>query len=367
MTCKRLLAAFATLVVLALHGCGGEEPSDSGTSERALPSTARPELAFFTTHPEGSEGVYDVALGDDQGEDRVILTGGSREGTVWPQLFTRLSWSPDGERLAFAGGPGPLDATPEDRTDIYVIDANGSNLEQVTEVGDARDPVWSPDADTIVFGRSQFREGGPLRGHLWSIRSDGSALTELAAADPWEGYSAGSFSPDGSRLAVTRGTFDPETGGSSASIYIMNPDGSQATELMHDAASPAFSPDGERIAFVSDRDRNGELCYGDRCFAAAELYVANADGSDPERLTQSEARNEASPSWLIDGSRIVFQRGEEFQNAEVMSILELNANGSCVREILRGSGRGAWYASPALRPSEPRDGAGPLGCQGNPR
>lgn len=93
-----------------------------------------------------------------------------------------------------------------------------------------------------------------------------------------------------------------------------------------------------------------------------ELYVAAADGSDPERLTETEGLNEAHPSWSSDGSRIAYQRGEQFQNAEAMSVLEINADGTCARAILEGSGPGAWYASPAWRPSVARVGGGPLAC-----
>jgi Tol biopolymer transport system component len=201
-----------------------------------------------------------------------------------------------------------------------------------------------------------------VRGGLWSVHRDGSEPTQLVEADDWQIYVAGSFSADGSRLAVTRSTIEPDTGEASAAIWLMAPDGSGQKKLIEQASTPAFSPDGQRIAFVSDRDRNGELCYGDRCSAANELYVANADGSSPRRLTMTEDLNEARPSWLPDGSRIAYQRGEVFQNAEAMSILETNADGTCKREILRGSGPGAWYASPAFRPARSRAGGGRLSC-----
>lgn len=355
------LSASIALLALVVQGCGGDEPSDGSGPDRMLPSTERPQIAFFTTHPEGSEGVYDIALSDDRGNDRDILTGGSRQGSVWPQLFTRVSWSPDGGRIAFGGGPGPLDATLEDRTDIYVVDVSGG-IDQLTDVGDADDPVWSADGETIAFTRTSFPEGGALRGDLWSMSADGSAPTRIAAAEDWESFAAGSFSPDGAQLAVTRLRLDPETGETSTAIYVMGPDGSDAEVLIDEASAPAFSPDGESIAFVTDRDTNGELCYGDRCFPAAELYVANADGGDAERLTETTDLNEASPTWLPDGSRIAYQRGKVFQNAEAMSILELNADGSCGRQFLKGSGRGAWFASPAWRPSEQSDGDGRLSC-----
>ena len=75
--------------------------------------------------------------------------------------------------------------------------------------------------------------------------------------------------------------------------------------------SPAWSPDGSRIAFMSDRDGN------------FEIYVMNADGSGPTRLTKNP-ESDAYPVWSADGSRIAFQ-SERDGNYEVYV---MNADGS---------------------------------------
>lgn len=357
---RDVAAVLGVVGALALAGCLHGDKGDSSERQPVTPSrTVRPELAFFTTR---GGGIYDLGVADDRGRSRDVLTGESRPGTVFPQLFTRLSWSPDGQQISFAGVQGPQTDAHDEPTDIYRIDADGSNVDQITDVGDARDPLWSPDGETIVFTRTSLGDSEPPRGHLWSVKIDGSGLTEIVEAEGWEIYTAGSFTPDSSRLAVTRSVYHPETLSENATIEIMSPDGSGAERLIDDATDPAFSPDGARIAFASGRDRNGELCYGDRCFWAGELYVSNADGSEPERLTETEALNEADPSWLPDGLRIAYQRGEVFQNAEATEIWETNDAGTCSRAILAGSGNGAWYASPAWRPSEPREGGGLLRC-----
>jgi Tol biopolymer transport system component len=148
----------------------------------------------------------------------------------------------------------------------------------------------------------------------------------------------------------------------SSEIDVMRPDGSARRRLIGTARDPAYSPSGGRIAFASYRDRNGRLCYGDRCLHAGELYVANANGAHRRRLTRTRALNEAHPSWLGDGSRIAYQRGRVFGNAEVPSLLEVNSDGSCRTQILAGSGRGAWYGSPAWRPTRSGHNAGRLRC-----
>jgi dipeptidyl aminopeptidase/acylaminoacyl peptidase len=360
---RRALFPFGAMALLLALGCGGGDRDDSTSlAPVSQVKTARPELAFFTARPTHALAIYDLGAADDRGDHLRVVTGESIPGTVFPQLFTGVSWSPDGRRVAFAGVKGRQTDEHNEPTDIYAIDADGSDTEQITDIGDAYGPLWSPDRKTIVFTRRSDGEGDPIRGSLWSVGVDGSGLAEIAAADDWETFTAGSFTADGSQLAVTRITFDPESFQGSSEIELMNPDGSDQEQLIEQASDPAFSPDGKRIAFVSDRDRNGRLCYGDSCSYGSELYVANADGSDPKRLTETNELNEAHPSWLPDGSRIAYHQGEVFQNAEATSILEINPDGSCGRQVLAGSGPGAWYANPAWRPSKPREGGGALIC-----
>lgn len=327
-------------------------PSGSTQSAGAYRS---PELAFWTNG-------YDVGSADDQGEHGQTVVGESIESEVFPQLFSSVSWSPDGELIAFAGVEGEQTDEHDEPTDIYSVRPNGSNIEQITGVGDAGGPLWSPDGKRIVFTRVAYPdEGGTLKGRLWSINADGSGLTEIAEASAWETFTAGSFAPDGSRLAVTRTVFGRRTGKTSSEIQLMDADGADRTTLVEDASDPAISPDGEALAFTSDRDGNGRLCYGDRCFTAAELYLADADGSNPQRLTETKDLHEAHPSWLPDGTRLAFQQGEVFENAQRTWIIESNPDGSCSQAILKGE-PADWYANPAWRPSKPGTGGGRLSC-----
>jgi Tol biopolymer transport system component len=98
------------------------------------------------------------------------------------------------------------------------------------------------------------------------------------------------WSPDGKRLA-----FYSERDGNSE-IYVMNADGSGVTRLTNteaDEGYPAWSPDGLTITFDSDRDGN------------FEIYAMKPDGSNVRRLTTNAARD-VSASWSPDGSTIVF-------------------------------------------------------------
>jgi len=82
--------------------------------------------------------------------------------------------------------------------------------------------------------------------------------------------------------------------------------------------------------------------------------VANADGSEPKRLTKTRDLNERSPAWSPDGTRIAYTRGEQFHNAEATSVLIIESDGDCPSEIASNDPNGAWYANAVWRPAQSR-------------
>ncbi|MEO7137956.1 MAG: fibronectin type III domain-containing protein [Gemmatimonadales bacterium] len=119
------------------------------------------------------------------------------------------------------------------------------------------------------------------------------------------------------------------TAAGNVEIYTINSTGLGAPTRLtfHPAldAEPAWSPDGARIAFRSERDGN------------SEIYVMNADGSNPVRLTSDVAHDE-SPTWSPDGSRIAFVRTSDSGS----EILLMNADGTEVRTTNQVGSGPAW-------------------------
>ena len=135
--------------------------------------------------------------------------------------------------------------------------------------------------------------------------------TRLTVHDAWDASPA--WSPDGSRIA-----FNSDRDGNTE-VYAMNADGSGVARLTYNDAvdgGPAWSPDGRRIAFESTRDGNWEI------------YVMNADGSGVTRLTHNDAYD-WSPAWSPDGRRIAFHSKRD-GNRE---IYVMNADGSGVTRL----------------------------------
>ena len=102
----------------------------------------------------------------------------------------------------------------------------------------------------------------------------------------------------------------------------------RSTPTPLDVQTPAWSPDGRKLAFVSRRDGN------------SEIYVINADGSGQENLTQHPARD-SHPSWSRDGRKLAFVSRRD-GNSE---IYVMNADGSGLRNVTRAPSndlRPAW-------------------------
>ena len=99
-------------------------------------------------------------------------------------------------------------------------------------------------------------------------------------------------------------------------VHVINLDGTGDTRLTSDPADdglPAWSPDGNRIAFASNRT------------GAGDIYVMDADGSNVKRLT-ADPNVDDWPAWSTDGTRIAFQRAAK--DDAPADIWVMNADGT---------------------------------------
>jgi len=201
------------------------------------------------------------------------------------------AWSPDGSRIAFASDrDGPLD--------LYIMNADGSNVVRVgTGVGMAWKPTWSPDSTRLAFTCIV----DPVPSPWWSATGDfdicvidanGSRFARLTS-EPGHDYSP-AWSPDGARILFATERF----GGFISTIWgdlpvselaVMNTDGSGVTRLNPGtyAYDPRWSSDGARIAYVT-LDPNT-----DRGWSPWNIVsIINADGTGLTGLALGR-----SPTW----------------------------------------------------------------------
>ena len=138
-----------------------------------------------------------------------------------------------------------------------------------------------------------------------------------------------SWSPDGKRIAfVSDRDGHVIDGFPTDEIYVMDADGGNPQNLSNndfDDRDPVWSPDGKRIVFASDR-----LAFDGKIPQSLEIYVMDADGGNQQRLTNNLTEDQY-PSWSPDGKRIVFsaRRDGHFENkfAITYEIYVMDADG----------------------------------------
>jgi Tol biopolymer transport system component len=240
-------------------------------------------LAFKTTQ----FGSNQLAVINADGTGETLLTRTFRFSEGQP------AWSPDATKLLYRRTPeNPL----VQNGDTWALDVEGSAKDPTQPVtqavllrtGDERYPSYSPDGAQIAF-RGDLDLAEPSGDEeLYVMNADGTNVRQLTSNADFD--SAPSWSADGKRILFERalaGTFTPGVEAQEKDVYVMRADGSHVRRLTDSPGldeGPEFSPDGTKIAFSSSRD------------GQQEIYVMDADGSSPRRLTDNPSRDE-SPDW----------------------------------------------------------------------
>jgi Tol biopolymer transport system component len=261
--------------------------SSSGRNLRALTNNWAEEEAPVWS-PDGRA----VALTRKRGRRPyvAVLRGGKARLLV---PGTDPAWSPEGGRLAFTRAG-----------DVYVMSSAGTSARPVTsgtEVDSSAD--WSPDGRELVFARHTAAGKD-----LWAISVDGSGLRRLTnvhlGRDPCTIVQASSpaWSPDGGEIAFSLlegGSTACALRGGRASVHVASADGSGRTRFVTDggrgdplsgdgAYSPAWSPDGSAIVFVSSIEERG-----------VDRIAIVPRGGGPFRLLTPATYDASHPDWRV--------------------------------------------------------------------
>ena len=293
---------------------------------------------------------------DRQGVSGVfaIAPEGATQTRLGPEDSYSPSWSDDGEQVVFVASSG--ESEMEYSEDIYVMNADGSNVRQVTDTrAYESSPSFFPDGETIAFARYSNRNGSDI----FTIKLDGSGITKLTD-DPGFYEESVAISPDGQRIDFSRY-------GRSSEIFVMDADGTNPVNVTKTGRVDEFemdwSPDGKKIAFTSYRfsgimdlaaeaqnsgtftpdvlgpeslareaeasepkDRTGEPQED------VEVSVMNADGTGRRDLTASRAYDVA-PVFSPSGEKIVFSKMTFDRRSESSELFVMRADGANKRQI----------------------------------
>ncbi len=205
--------------------------------------------------------------------------------------------------------------------EIFVMTPTGARLTNLTNSwADDLAPVWSPDGRRVAFVSLRDTVAGK-----WGL---GPSSIYVMDFDPTSGTRVGepfavtdkntndgwpTWSPDGQRIA-----FQSDRSGN-WDIWAVNLDGSGLTNLTNhpsDDRYPAWSPDGNQMAFTSNRT-------GD-----SEVWLMNIDGSGAANLTKTPGQDRYT-MWSPDGSQMTFSTNRDGDQ----EIYVMNADGSNQRNV----------------------------------
>lgn len=271
---KRMWVVFSIIVVLGFLGCS----KDSSVTAPDDPPVTIMKLVF-ESYRDGNAEIYSM---NADGTGQTNLTNNSardRDASV----------SPDGTKIVFS-------SERDGNGEIYVMNIDGTSPVRLTTNTSAdRYPTWSPDGLKISFGSN--RDG---QYEIYTMNADGSSQTRLTTtgsnwASSWRGGYIYYEHDETIRRMTDTGTSD--------------------TEIISDGRNPSLSSDGTKMVFE-------RLTAG-----ATEVYVADANGSNVVRLTDS-AGEDGEATWSPNGTTIVFMTCRPQSTPSTYNIATMTSTGA---------------------------------------
>jgi Tol biopolymer transport system component len=308
----RLEDGSAACMVVPAAGGAERKVADCATAVEA--EQPRPAVAWT---PDG-QSVVVAAAGENQLPAIALVpaAGGAPKPLTIPPKGTQgdstPAVSPDGQTVAFVRNSSEEDA------DIFACNLSGGNLQRLTFDGRAiRGIAWTPDGSHLVYAGHRM---GTWR--LWRLPAAGGSSRDLGFERNGSQYPA--LARTGGRLAYTdsptvSAIWRQGLGADSGSLSLIRSSGREA--------APAWSPDGQKIADISDQTGNDEI------------WVCDAEGRHRTQLTHFNGRMDPSnPRWSPDGQSILFGA----RGGDVSEVDTVPSGGGTPKRVLLNASAASW-------------------------
>lgn len=202
------------------------------------------------------------------------------------------TWNTDGTKILFQHTD--LSGSIPQQQQLWIYNSETDDRYKVFD-GPSLNPDWSPDGQWIAF------HSNSVPSSIYKFRSTDSTLVKLTGdGTPTENYSnwhtiIARWNQAGDKILFTAGSSDENRG-----VVVMNSDGSDAEIVVPFAVGATWFPDGEQIVYINwDTDQPADR--------QRQLYMAQADGRNPEKLTELDNSDYvSSPVISPDGTKVAF-------------------------------------------------------------
>ncbi|MDJ0753213.1 MAG: protein kinase [Ardenticatenaceae bacterium] len=242
-------------------------------------------IAYAANRNPEDPNAFDIFVVDEDGSERQI--------TSYVDADFRPVFSPDGRKIAYH--------SLRDTWEIFVINTDGSGQVNISNnPADDSFPAWSPDGTQIAFHSNRVS----TQFDIFVANADGSNVRQLTNTTDLNELGP-SWSPDGTKI-----TFHRQLPDNTRQIFVMDADGSnevQITEAEGRSEYPVWSPDGAQLVFFSTRS------------GTAQIYTMNPDGSEVAQVTRGDTGS-FYPTWSTNGQWIVYHTIADDTNRELVMI-----------------------------------------------